>query len=85
MIYKPAYRLLVPDLKGHLNQLLQDEQNEGKKINIQAFISALESGEEIGPDELFCKGKKMKMQDWNPQLGYFFKFPVVSGAQVLAT
>ena len=51
---------MVPDLKGHLNQLLKDKQNEGKKINIQALISALESGEKIRPDELFCKGKKMK-------------------------
>ena len=53
MTCKPAYPILVLDLKEHLNQLLRGEKNDERKINIQAFISALESGEEIGLDELF--------------------------------
>ena len=73
---------MVPDVKKELDQLLQDAPDEVKKLNIRAFISAFEKGEEIRPDEMFCKGRKIKIQDWQPRLGPFFMFRLVSVAQI---
>ena len=72
----------MPDVKKELDQLLQDEPDEETRLNIRAYISAFEKGEEIRPDEMFCKGRKIKLQDWQPRLGPFFFFPLVSVAQV---
>ena len=80
----PSYSPLVPDVKKGLDQLLQDEPDEEKKLNIRAFISAFEKGEEIRPDEMFCKGRKIRIQDWQPRLGPFFMFRLVSVVQVLS-
>jgi hypothetical protein len=73
---------LVLGFKKHLYKLLEDKPNEEKRLNIKAFISAFEKGEEIGFDDLFCEGRKMNMDDWHPSLGPYCTFPLVSGARV---
>jgi len=75
-ICTPMCPPLVPDVKKHVYKLLEDEPNEEQRLNLKAFISAFENGEEIGDHELFCKGRKMDWNDWQPTLGPYFMFPV---------
>jgi len=78
-VCEPLFQPLIPNVRKHLYKLLDEEANEEKSRNIKAFISAFENGEEIGHDELLCKGKRMNWNDWQPTLGPYFRFPVVSG------
>ena len=51
---------MVFDLKG-----CHPEQRGYMKV----FVQAIESGGQVKPEELFCKGTKIKSADWHVKMG----------------
>ena len=45
---------------------------------MKVLVQAIESGGQVKPDELFCKGTKIESADWHVEMGCWSSFPTTS-------